>query len=228
MPTPVAIRFEEDKDNLRAGFLEYTRKAFRMLPSMDRPRVLDMGCGSGIPTLELARLSDGEITGIDIDQQLLNRLGKRIKETGLSDRITTLRGSMLDMDFRDGCFDIIWTEGCMHIIGFERALRDWHQHLKLDGFLVIHDVLDYVQEKRGLITQNGYDLVGHFPLPDNAWWDVYYGPLEKLVKQLRVQHHKDAEVCKMLDKEQREIEIFKKDPVSLRTGFFILRKNDNS
>jgi len=222
--TPRAIHLEEDKDNLRAGFLEYTRKAFRMLPTMDRPRILDIGCGSGIPTLELARLSDGEITGIDIDQHPLDKLKKRIEETGLSDRITTVKGSMLEMDFPEGSFDIIWAEGCMHTIGFERALRDWYRFLRPNGFIVIHDVLGNVQEKRGLITLQGYDLVGHLPLPDDAWLDVYYGPLEKLVKQLRVQHHEDAEVSRMLDKEQREIEVFKKDPVSLRTGFFIIQK----
>lgn len=225
MSTPRVSRLEEDKDTLRGNFLKYTRKAFRMLPAMDRPSILDVGCGSGVPTLELARLSDGEITGIDIDQQLLDRLTKRIEKDGLSDRITTVRGSMLEMDFPEGSFDIIWAEGCMHTIGFERALRDWRRFLRPNGFLVIHDVLGDVQEKRGLTAHHGYDLVGHIPLPDDAWWDVYYGPLEKLVKQLSVQHHEDAEVGKMLDKEQREIEFFKKDPVSLRTGFFIIQKS---
>ena len=45
-----------------------------MLPIIDKPRILDIGCGYGVPTLELARLSDGEITAIDTDQFLLDRL----------------------------------------------------------------------------------------------------------------------------------------------------------
>ena len=67
-----------EKDSLRKHLLKYTRKAFRMLPQLDKPRILDMGCGSGVPTLELARLSKGEITGIDIDQRSLYRLTRRI------------------------------------------------------------------------------------------------------------------------------------------------------
>ena len=63
-----------EKDSLRKHLLKYTRKAFRMLPQLNKPRILDMGYGSGVPTLELARLSKGEITGIDIDQRSLYRL----------------------------------------------------------------------------------------------------------------------------------------------------------
>ena len=45
-----------------------------MLPELAKPRILDMGCGSGIPTLELARLSRGEAIGIDIDQPALDTI----------------------------------------------------------------------------------------------------------------------------------------------------------
>ena len=47
------------KDLVRKRLLKYTRKAFRMLSQMDKPRILDIGCGSGAPTLELSRLSQG-------------------------------------------------------------------------------------------------------------------------------------------------------------------------
>jgi hypothetical protein len=36
--------------------LQFTRKAFEMLPALHNPRILDVGCGRGGPTLELARL----------------------------------------------------------------------------------------------------------------------------------------------------------------------------
>ena len=52
-------RFLMLKDKIRKRLLKYTRKAFHILPQMNKPRILDVGCGSGIPTLELARLSQG-------------------------------------------------------------------------------------------------------------------------------------------------------------------------
>ena len=51
---------------------KYTAKAFRMLPKLDNPRILDIGCGRGGPTMELARLSQGWITAVDIDQPSLD------------------------------------------------------------------------------------------------------------------------------------------------------------
>ena len=61
---------EIDRDRFRAQLLKYTRRAYHMLPKLEKPRILDVGCGSGIPTLELAKLSEGEIMGIDINQSL--------------------------------------------------------------------------------------------------------------------------------------------------------------
>ncbi len=61
------ISFQEKKDMIRERLNKYTKKAFQELPELNNPKILDLGCGSGIPTLELARLSHGEILGIDIE-----------------------------------------------------------------------------------------------------------------------------------------------------------------
>lgn len=55
--------------------LTFTRKAFQMLPKLDKPKILDVGCGQGGPTLELARISGGQVTGLDIDQSSLDERG---------------------------------------------------------------------------------------------------------------------------------------------------------
>ena len=71
------ISFSVKKDLVREHLNKYTRKAFQVLPKINNPTILDIGCGSGIPTLELARLSHGEILGIDIDQPALDKFTKK-------------------------------------------------------------------------------------------------------------------------------------------------------
>ena len=90
-------RFLNKKDLVRKRLVKYSRKALRMIPVIERPRIIDIGCGSGVSTIELARLTDGEITGLDIDQTALDRLNSKIKKAGLSDRFKTLNCSLLDM-----------------------------------------------------------------------------------------------------------------------------------
>ena len=55
-----------------------------MLTRKETPRILDIGCGSGVPTMELARLSGGEITGIDANHIQPGKLGSKVKNTELS------------------------------------------------------------------------------------------------------------------------------------------------
>ncbi|MHA1479878.1 MAG: class I SAM-dependent methyltransferase, partial [Candidatus Thorarchaeota archaeon] len=66
----------------RRNLLKYTRTAFQMIPSITKPLILDIGCGSGVPTIELAKLSGGQITAIDIKQTLLEILQRESTQSG--------------------------------------------------------------------------------------------------------------------------------------------------
>jgi ubiquinone/menaquinone biosynthesis C-methylase UbiE len=113
----------EELEQARASFLKYTRAAFLRLPQIEKPRILDIGCGSGIPAIELAKLSDGEVIGIDIDQSCIDEFNRKIKEEALSNRVKAINLSLFEMNFPDETFDVIWVEGYFRTIEFERALK---------------------------------------------------------------------------------------------------------
>jgi len=202
--------FQVRKDKIRKRLLKYTRKAFRMLPKMDKPRILDIGCGSGIPTLELARLSQGNIIGIDIDQPALDRFTSKIKEAGLAGRVQAVNCSILDMDFPDECFDIIWSEGSIFVIGFERGLQEWKHLLKPGGSMVVHDEQGNVREKLEQISNCGYELLGYFTLSKETWWTEYFAPLEKLVNETRSKYPYDQSVLEEIQQAQADLDMYKK------------------
>ncbi len=114
----------------------YTRQAFQMLPEMDRPRILDIGCGPGASTMELARLTDGCVTGLDLHPPFVKQLRAKIEEAGLSSRVKAAHGSMFELDFPESSLDILWAEASIYIIGFERGLREWRPLLRPGGYLV--------------------------------------------------------------------------------------------
>jgi len=183
-----------------------------------------VGCGYGVPTLKLAELSNGHITALDIDQDAVDRLKRKIKEAGLSGRVEAINCSMLDMDFPKESFDIVWAEGSINHIGFKRGLTEWGQFLKPKGCLVVHDEKDGLNQKLDDIPASGCELLGYFQLDEQTWNKEYYFPMQRLVNETRSRHGSDRDMLALLDKEQQEIDVFKKVPASCCSVFFVMRK----
>ena len=213
-----------EKDHIRENLNKYTRKAFKMLPKCKNPHILDVGCGSGVPTIELAKISNGRVIGIDIDETSLNLLQRKIKETGLNNQVSVIKDSILTMDFPEESFDIIWSEGSIFVIGFENGIKKWRRFLKPNGFLVIHDEKKDKNKKLGLITKYGYALINQFELTENLWWREYFTPLEQLIQEFHHKYPKDSELNNELNKDQTEIDKCKSNPILASSFYVIIQK----
>jgi len=176
---------ESYTQQLRSNFLKYTRKAFKSLPKMEKPRVLDLGCGSGLLTIELTNLTNGDIIAIDIDKGLLDQLNKKIEERNLTNRITTKRMDLLKNDFQDNYFDLIWEEGVVQLIGFKKSFKVCHRILKVGGYLVLGQAIKTMDKNQDLITKCGFELIKQLNWPEDCWWTEYYEPLERKIKEIR-------------------------------------------
>ncbi|MFX0080575.1 MAG: class I SAM-dependent methyltransferase [Candidatus Hodarchaeota archaeon] len=214
---------ELDADGLRSVFLRYTRKAFESIPEIDKPRILDIGCGTGMPTLELARLSNGEITGIDIDQGFLDKLNLKIKEKGLSDRIEVYNRSVYDTKFEDETFDIIWEEGVIHLLDLKKALTECNRILKLNGFMISGEATNWADQKLKHFPNFGFKLFKQIPWEKECWWTEYYAPLEKKINQLSKKYD-NLEKIKEIQRHVTEIEMVKKNPAGFDCITYIMQK----
>ena len=208
------MSFMEIRDSLRTNLLEFSRQAFNMLPIIDAPSILDLGCGSGIQSIELAKISNGHITAIDIDIPALVLLQRKIKEQGLSDRFSIIRMSMIDLHVLEKTYDIIWAEGSIYAVGFEKGIRDWKRLLKRPGYLVIHDEDTQVERKLQIIEKYEYKLVGQIEVTHEEWEERYYKPLLKILVTRKLDN---TEVMKL----RKEIDTFKR--TKMGSIFFILK-----
>ena len=195
-----------------------------MLPAMDSPCILDIGCGSGVPAIELAKLSNGRITAVDIDQMKLDLLSLKLIENNLQGRIKILKRSIWDLNFDSCSFDVIWAEGSINFIGFERGLKEWRRFIKSHGYLVVHDDRCDLENKLKIIKVCRYDLKTHFSLTKNIWWKEYYEPLERKIRELSARSGNDSKALESLRTEQEEIDMYKKNPGRFESVFFIMQK----
>ena len=212
------------RDIIRANLCKYTRRAFESIPIPKNPIILDIGCGSGVPTIELATLCDCRIIALDHDRHQLDLIEIKLKEKGLEDKIEILHCSIDKMNFADESFDIIWSEGSIFVVGFERGLYEWRRLLKPNGYMGIHDVMGNIEEKINYITNSGCKLLDHFVLDRDVWWNEYYSPLQEKIRSMRNMRSGDPDIAAKFEKELREIEMYKKNPEEFESVFFVIKK----
>ena len=178
-----------------------TRKAWSLLNGLpEEPRILDIGCGPGMQTLELARNSAGSILAVDTHQPFLDELARRAASESVGGKIATLNKSMFELDLEPGFFDVLWSEGAIYNIGFERGLKEWRKFLKSGGSIVVSEAswftderpeeieafwknaypeIDTIPNKIGQLQKAGYIPMAAFILPENCWTKHFYAPQAK-------------------------------------------------
>jgi SAM-dependent methyltransferase len=171
--------------------------------------------------VELARLGGGEVVGIDIDRAALSRLQQRIDQAGLGDRIEAIHVSLLDNEFDDSSFDLLWEEGVLHLLDASRSLPECRRLLKSGRYLVMHETIEWFESIRDNLPRSGFELVDRYMLPRHYWWTDYGAPLEERIRAYRGAHGDAADSPKLAEHESAVASI-KSDPDRTACGFYLL------
>ncbi len=229
------------------GNAESTRKAYAMLSGLPaRPHILDVGCGPGMQTLELSDVTDGTIVAVDTHQPFLDQLRQQAAEKGVAENIEVRQCDMFSLIecFEEESFDLIWAEGSIYIIGFERGVREWKPLLTQNGYIAVTEIswlqpyipkevkrfwaeeypaMQDIDTNLNLIEKAGYQPIGHFTLPESAWWESYYTPLEKRLALLREQYQEHEDALEFIETEQREIDLYRQYSAYYGYVFYLMQ-----
>lgn len=231
------------------GDRESTERALQLLPILNtNQRILDIGCGSGAQTIDLARATEARIVAVDNHPPFISQLRKRANEEGFDERITAQVGDMNELQFPDRSFDVIWSEGAIFIMGFGKGLAAWRRLLPRGGHLVVSEfcwlednppaemeemLMDEcsdvggVEARRKAVAEHGYRLLGDFVLPEVGWWENYYLPLGECLERFRLSHAGNPEALDVADRSQREIDLYRRHAGSFGYVFFVLQRDEN-
>ena len=180
------------------GSPEATTKALSFIDNLsDESCIADIGCGTGGNTMELAKRISGKITAIDLSSQFIEQLNSNARKLNYHNRVNGIVGSMDNLQFAEEELDLIWSEGAIYHIGFERGLNEWRKFIKSGGYIAVSEAtwftnerpneiedfwkeayseIDTISSKVKQMQDAGYIPVATFILPENCWTDYYHLP----------------------------------------------------
>lgn len=228
------------------GSPEATLKALSFINNLTvQSLIADLGCGTGGQTMVLAQHTPGSITGLDFFPEFIECFNRNAEKLNLQDRVKGVVGSMDALSFEKESLDLIWSEGAIYNIGFERGLNEWRKYLKTGGYVAvsesswfteerpaeIHDFwmsvyaeIDTIPNKVAQIQKAGYILVATFILPEYCWTENYFTPLVKAREIFSRQYAGNKTVEELMKFQHREAELYRKYKEFYGYVFYIAKK----
>lgn len=207
--------------------------------------IADIGCGTGASTLMLARLLNAKITAVDFLQGFLDVLVSRAESNGVDEKITPLCAAMENLPFEDEQFDVIWSEGAIYNIGFEKGVAEWKRYLKPGGLFVASEItwltsarpselqdhwnneypeIDTASAKIKVLEDIGFIPIGYFVLPEHCWLDNYYEPMRKSFDGFLSRNKNSEGARAIVEAERHEIELYEKYKAYFSYGVYVAKK----
>lgn len=228
------------------GSNESTLKALSMLGPLPKgAKVVDLGCGTGSSALVLAKALGAKVTALDLFPQFINILKDRASQEGVADKIHGIVGSMESLPFAPNSLDLVWCEGAIYNIGFERGMNEWSKLLKPQGYIAVteptwltderpQDISDFWNEaypevetmptKIQKMMSAGFAPIAAFALPETCWTENYYIPQQK-AQELFLKRYEGNDFARELVKNQRhEAELYAKYKTYYGYVFYIGQK----
>lgn len=228
------------------GSRDCTARALALAqPLPAEPRVLDIGCGPGMQTMDLAALLPrASIVAVDLHLGFVEETRRRADACGVAHRVEARRADMTALPFDDESFDLSWCEGAAYVMGLPAALAAWRRLLRPGGRLALTEAVWLVDDRpedlrrfweegypaitdvpgcRAIIEHAGYELRGDFVLPASAWWE-YYEPLRARMETLAVERRGDPVMEAVLDEHRREIAMYERHGTRYGYAFFVMSR----
>ena len=104
------------------------------LPS--EARILEIGCGSGLTSVELAR-EGYRIAAVDSVDAMIQRTRQHADKAGVGDRVIASVGSVYDLRYPDSFFDLVLKIGVAPwLYSLDQALREVVRVVRPGGYLI--------------------------------------------------------------------------------------------
>ena len=210
-----------------------------------KTKIADLGCGTGVQTMVLAQNTEATITALDLYAGSIDKLNATAEKLGLQHRVKGIVASMDNLPFQKDEFDLIWSEGAIANIGFEKGLNHWKDFLKKDGYVAVTyeswftderpaeiekwwmdavPEIDTIGHNISIMQKTGYIPVAAFALPEHCWIDNYFMPQKARQEEFLKKHAGNKAVADMIAFLRREADLYLKYKQYYGYVFYIGKK----
>jgi SAM-dependent methyltransferase len=193
----------------------------------------------------LAQNAPGHFTGIDLFPMFIDLFNANAGKLGLQNKVKGEVGSMDNLPFGDEDLDLIWSEGAIYNIGFERGINEWRKFLKTGGYIAVSEVswftderpaeieafwndaypeIDTIPNKVAQMQKAGYIPVATFVLPENCWTEHFYAPQTAAQEHFLKKHAGNKTAEELVANERREARLYLKYKAFYGYVFYIGKK----
>jgi ubiquinone/menaquinone biosynthesis C-methylase UbiE len=228
------------------GSPEVTIKALSFIDNLnDKSLIADIGCGSGGQTMVLAQHAPGNITGFDLFPTFIALFNRNVEKLNLQDRVKGIVESMDNLPFQDEELDLMWSEGAIYNIGFERGLNEWRKFLKTGGYIAVSEAswfteerpaeikefwmdaypeIDTIPNKVAQMQKAGYIPVATFILPENCWTEHFYAQQVNAQKVFLEKNAGNKAAIEFIANQRHETQLYYKHKEFYGYVFYIGKK----
>ncbi len=232
------------------GSPEVTLKALSFIDNLtEKSLIADIGCGTGGQTMTLAKYIEGKITALDLFPDFINILNRNVERLDLQNKVKGIVGSMEELPFDKESLDLIWSEGAIYNIGFERGLNEWHKYLKTGGYIAISESswftdtrpaeindfwmnsypeIDTIPNQVAKIHKAGYLPVATFIFPETCWTEHYFEPKATACKVFQNKYAGNKTAEELISSQYHEEVLYRKYKEFYGYTFFIAKKTSTS
>lgn len=237
------------------GDSEFSQQLMNEMPQLPGSAPIgDLGCGSGVTTIPLAKTFERGVVGVDLSEAFLEELKDNAQQAGVAELVRPVCGDFGELDASSYKFSLIWSEGAAYALTFEGALEAWKPLLINHGLMVVSelswltdertdDAQDFwdiaypqLNDEQGNVetaSRSGYDVLKTVRLPSRAWWDNYYNPVLQRADEMESRHAVGDNGGTSLSEIQtqviadfrKETELFSKHSDEYGYVFYIMRKS---
>jgi len=228
------------------GSPDATLKALSFIDNLtDKSLIADIGCGTGGQTMILAQHAPGHITGLDLFPGFIDLFNANATKLNLQNKVKGIVGSMDNLPFQEEELDLLWSEGAIYNIGFERGLNEWRKYLKMGGYVAVSESswftderpdeinkfwmdaypeIDTIPNQVAKIYKAGYLPVATFILPEICWIEHYLTPKIRAEKIFLNKYAGNKNAEEFIVSQRYEEELYRKYKEFYGYTFFIAKK----